>query len=582
MSIRKIFIFSLLFSLLFNFFFYYFFESKKALGQGAYCQPLPYLNFGEPWPGSGHLVMTSSTPNVLIKYSGSGLITGTGSSGQVAFWTGSVSIGGNNNLFWDNTNKRLGISTTTPQTSLHVVGNVTADAFLGTINAANVSSGQFGANTGGGNYYFMGNVGIGTTNPGASLDVAGNARISGDIDISGSNRWTIHSPDDGRTSLYIAPWGGTGWNWGAQTRFENNGNVYFSGNVGIGTTNPIGRLGVVGGLIYAGDTNTRFGAQMSGDDAGRGVFGSNIYVAGDNTIRTFGTHASYGYSGVSFEWGNIKFYSQGGATVQDAIVSPSTRMIINTDGNVGIGTTNPTVKLDVRGVLSVGSSGVWSSEDFIGLEPSGSFNRIIFNNLRFYEGGYGDVVTINGGNVGIGTTNPTAKLHILESSSPDGLIIDSPGWPIRRFIQRGGIIVEAFSSYDPNPFYSFKDKIMRVAKPTIDFSNFNPWGKADQWSLRVYGCIYIPTPGSYTFYLTTDDGARFWLNWNLLVDKWIDQGLTTYTVSYSFSSPGWHYIRIDHYENVGGERLLLEWSGPGISRSIISSYYLGICWPDAF
>jgi len=341
MSIRKIFIFSLLFSLLFNFFFYYFFESKKALGQGAYCQPLPYLNFGEPWPGSGHLVMTSSTPNVLIKYSGSGLITGTGSSGQVAFWTGSVSIGGNNNLFWDNTNKRLGISTTTPQTSLHVVGNVTADAFLGTINAANVSSGQFGANTGGGNYYFMGNVGI-------------------------------------------------------------------------------------------------------------------------------------------------------------------------------------------------------------------------------------------------GTTSPAAKLHIFESSYPDGLIIDSPGWPIRRFIQRGGIIVEAFSSYDPNPFYSFKDKIMRVAKPTIDFSNFNPWGKADQWSLRVYGCIYIPTPGSYTFYLTTDDGARFWLNWNLLVDKWIDQGLTTYTVSYSFSSPGWHYIRIDHYENVGGERLLLEWSGPGISRSIISSYYLGICWPDAF
>jgi len=443
MSIRKIFIFSLLFSLLFNFFFYYFFESKKALGQGAYCQPLPYLNFGEPWPGSGHLVMTSSTPNVLIKYSGSGLITGTGSSGQVAFWTGSVSIGGNNNLFWDNTNKRLGISTTTPQTSLHVVGNVTADAFLGTINAANVSSGQFGANTGGGNYYFM-------------------------------------------------------------------------GNVGIGTTGPIGRLGVVGGLIYAGDTNTRFGAQMSGDDAGRGVFGSNMYVAGDNTIRTFGTHASYGYSGVSFEWGNIKFYSQGGATVQDAIVNPSTRMIINTDGNVGIG-----------------------------------------------------------------TTNPEAKLHILESSSPDGLIIDSPGWPIRRIIQRGGVIVEAFVGYDTRHFFSFRDKIMRITKPTIDFTDFNPAGIADQWSLRVYGCIYIPTPGTYTFYLTTDDGAIFWVNQDYrLVNQWRDQPPTTYTVSFSFPSSGWYPITIDHYDNVGGERLLLEWSGPGISRSIISSYYLGICWPD--
>jgi hypothetical protein len=97
-----------------------------------------------------------------------GTLSGTGSAGQVTFWTGPGDLGGDNNLFWNNTNKRLGIGTTTPQTSLHVIGNVTANTFLGTINAANVSSGQFGANTGGGNYSFPGNVGIGTTAPGIS------------------------------------------------------------------------------------------------------------------------------------------------------------------------------------------------------------------------------------------------------------------------------------------------------------------------------------------------------------------------------------------------------------------------------
>ena len=40
--------------------------------------------------------------------------------------------------------------------------------------------------------YFISNVGIGTTSPLARLDVAGNARISGDIYISGSNKWIIH------------------------------------------------------------------------------------------------------------------------------------------------------------------------------------------------------------------------------------------------------------------------------------------------------------------------------------------------------------------------------------------------------
>ncbi len=171
MSGKNFFLYSLLLSFIINFFLYFIFENKSAIGQGAYCQPLPYLTFSGPWPGQGYLVMTSSTPNVLVRYAGTGagIVSGSGSPGQIAFWSGSSILSGDNNLFWDNLNKRLGIGTTTPQTSLHVIGDITANSFLGTINAANVSSGQFGANTGGGNYYFMGNVGIGTTTPTAKL-----------------------------------------------------------------------------------------------------------------------------------------------------------------------------------------------------------------------------------------------------------------------------------------------------------------------------------------------------------------------------------------------------------------------------
>jgi N-acetylneuraminic acid mutarotase len=116
-----------------------------------------------------------------------GGITGYGSNGQVTFWTGATSIGGDNNLFWDNTNKRLGIGTTTPQTSLHIIGNIIANTFLGTINAANVSSGQFGSNTGGGNYYFPQNVGIGTTIPAYRLDIAGALRLQPSSQPTGAN-----------------------------------------------------------------------------------------------------------------------------------------------------------------------------------------------------------------------------------------------------------------------------------------------------------------------------------------------------------------------------------------------------------
>ncbi len=49
-------------------------------------------------------------------------ITGTGTSGQVSFFNGTTTQSGDNGLFWNNTNKRLGIGTTTPSQALEVIG----------------------------------------------------------------------------------------------------------------------------------------------------------------------------------------------------------------------------------------------------------------------------------------------------------------------------------------------------------------------------------------------------------------------------------------------------------------------------
>jgi len=54
-----------------------------------------------------------------------GAIGGSGASGQVAYWNGTSSQTGSNNLFWDAANSRLGIGTTSPQSILQV-GSYTA------------------------------------------------------------------------------------------------------------------------------------------------------------------------------------------------------------------------------------------------------------------------------------------------------------------------------------------------------------------------------------------------------------------------------------------------------------------------
>ena len=68
----------------------------------------------------------------LIGGPGTGTITGSGSSGQVSYFNGSSTLAGSNNLFWDITNSRLGIGTTTPGVSLDIHSTGTNAQFNGT------------------------------------------------------------------------------------------------------------------------------------------------------------------------------------------------------------------------------------------------------------------------------------------------------------------------------------------------------------------------------------------------------------------------------------------------------------------
>ena len=72
-----------------------------------------------------------------ISAGGSGGITGSGTATQVAFWNGTSSITGSNNLFWDSTNNYLGINTNTPTTALDVHHSTNSGAIFNQTTATN-------------------------------------------------------------------------------------------------------------------------------------------------------------------------------------------------------------------------------------------------------------------------------------------------------------------------------------------------------------------------------------------------------------------------------------------------------------
>ena len=49
-----------------------------------------------------------------------------------------------------------------------------------------------------------------------TLSIDTNLYVKGDIIFDGDNKWIIHTPDDGRKTLYMARWENGNWNWGSQ------------------------------------------------------------------------------------------------------------------------------------------------------------------------------------------------------------------------------------------------------------------------------------------------------------------------------------------------------------------------------
>lgn len=103
---------------------------------------------------------------------------------------------------------------------------------------------------------------------------------------------------------------------------------------------------------------------------------------------------------------------------------------------------------------------------------------------------------------------------------------------------------------------------------TISNFSLTPKLKNDQFGFVWTGIIQIPNSGSYTFYTSSDDGSKLWVNDQLVVNNDGLHGTQEKSGNISLSA-GYYPIRAEFFEQGGSEVMQVRWRGPGISKQLI-------------
>ena len=271
-----------------------------------------------------------------------------------------------------------------------------------------------------------GNVGIGTTGPGAKLVISGGGgaisdngfQINSGYGHSGTGVLEINPSATSHIPLSILSKNGQTANLVNVTSFGGTaGNLFSiasSGNVGIGTTTPSARLSL-------GDQTGQSFYVYEASGASNVKAGLGVDMSGSSRELSIFCSSSTGFSN-----GNISFgyRLESNSAYQE-------RMRLTSGGNLGIGTTAPSEKLTVDaqsadGVTTTiasfhsneGESGDTAIQlavrrsDSLGSDRKTFLNATGAGNFEIQRSGSTKVTISGAGDVGIGTTTPARLLQL--------------------------------------------------------------------------------------------------------------------------------------------------------------------------
>ena len=283
---------------------------------------------------------------------------------------------------------------------------------------------------------------------------------------------------DGTTGYYYyngSSWVQFGTASGASQWITTGSDIYYNGgNVGIGTSSPTCDLDILGNdfRLKAPSSQSSY-LVIDNTDADQlstialqtqGGVGLAYLGLGGSSYSPFGGNNALNFWNQSPN-GPISFGTHNGTSTAE-------RMRIDNDGNVGIGTTSPQEKLEVDGNLRIASTSINGSpyQDFYSKEGAvGAWNnaaRITASaetingwgltfSTKTQDSALSEKMRVtNGGNVGIGTTSPSYKLHVNGQVAGVGAYVNASDVRLKKNV---------------NPIKNGLEKVMKLRPVTFNW-----------------------------------------------------------------------------------------------------------------
>lgn len=108
-----------------------------------------------------------------------------------------------------------------------------------------------------------------------------------------------------------------------------------------------------------------------------------------------------------------------------------------------------------------------------------------------------------------------------------------------------------------------------VKSGVVNSFTLDPRTRDDDFAFRYSGNINIPTTGQYTFFLSSDDGSRLFIDNALVVNYDGTHGAGEMSGNVTLTA-GTHNIRVEYFERNGGQSLTVQYSGPGIPKGPVA------------